>query len=282
LLTSFAKGSWRELEVHDPLFRKIKTKYGVSLDGDTAFLEMASASGLQLLTKEERDPLKTSTYGTGEMILDAIDRGARKIIMGIGGSATNDGGMGAVEALGVYLYDSSGRRLKPVGENLSRIAHLDFASVQSALKEISFTLFCDVDNPLYGLHGAAHVFAPQKGASPSAVDLLDAGLRHLEEILQKHFRTSFNFPGAGAGGGFPAGLKAVANIEVVSGMKFISEFTGLEKSIADADLIITGEGQLDEQTLSGKVVKGVAGLAGTISQTGSGTRWEMFVDTFAD
>lgn len=261
LLTSFAKGTWQEVEIHDPLFRRVKTRYGVSNDGTTAFMEMASASGLQLLLKNERNPMKTSTFGTGEMIRHAIDHGIKRIIMGIGGSATNDGGMGMAEALGLQCFDRSDKMLHPVGGNLREIHRLDTKDLHPALRDTSFTLFCDVDNPLHGARGAAYVFAPQKGASPEEVDLLDEGLRHLEKIMRKNFGGDFDFPAAGAGGGLAVALKALTTLTITPGMKFIAEFTGLARQISQADLVITGEGHLDEQTFAGKVVKGVADLA---------------------
>ena len=261
LLTLHSGGSFEEVEVHDPLLRKIRSRIGVSADRKTAFVEMAAASGLQLLSASERNPLNTSTFGTGELILHAIDIGVSRIVLGIGGSATNDGGMGMAEALGLHSLSSSGKRLSPTGGNLKSIYQLDSTTVHHRLKEISFTLFCDVDNPLHGERGAAYVFAPQKGASPTDVVLLDEGLRHLEKILHAHSGGQFNFPGAGAGGGLSVALKALANVTITSGMKFISEFTGLEELVREAEIVITGEGHLDDQTLSGKVVKGVADLA---------------------
>jgi glycerate kinase len=261
LLTTFSGGTMIKVPVRDPLARTINSEFGISSDGRIAFLEMATASGLQLLKKEERNPLLTTTLGTGDLIRHALDRGVEQIIMGVGGSATNDGGMGMAESLGVVFYDVSGNKLAGNGENLSRIHSLDSSGVHPRLADVNFTIFCDVDNPLHGPNGAAYIFSPQKGADKAMVIELDRGLKHYQEILEKTSSIRVNFPGAGAGGGLPASLKAFAFINIRRGMDFIAEFTNLEEQIKSADFIITGEGKVDNQTLSGKVVKGVADLA---------------------
>jgi glycerate kinase len=249
------------LEVRDPLFRPIQSQYGISKDGKTAFLEMAKASGLQLLAQNEQNPMITSTVGTGDLIRHALDNGVEELIMGVGGSATTDGGMGMAEALGIVFYDSAGEKLRPVGSNLNRIHRLDMSGIHSRLKDIRFTIFCDVDNPLHGPKGAAYVFSPQKGADSQMVALLDQGLAHYQEVVEQALAVKVNFPGAGAGGGLPATVKALTEVLIRPGMEFIIEFTSLEKMVADADVVVTGEGKIDDQTLSGKVVKGVASLA---------------------
>ena len=261
LLTTYAKGTTVELDVRDPLFRPIRSRYGLSADKSTAFLEMAQASGLQLLAKREQNPLVTSTVGTGDLIRHALDSGVTQIIMGVGGSGTTDGGMGMADALGVNFLDSGGEHLVPVGANMQRVHTMDMTGVHPRLRQVQFTVFCDVDNPLYGLQGAAHIFSPQKGANAEMVAQLDAGLMHYEHVLKKAVGKEVNFPGAGAGGGLPATLYALTTAELRPGMAYIIEYTGLENKIADADVVITGEGKIDEQTLSGKVVKGVADLA---------------------
>jgi glycerate kinase len=261
LLTTFSGGTMIKVPVRDPLARTINSEFGISSDGRIAFLEMATASGLQLLKKEERNPLLTTTLGTGDLIRHALDRGVEQIIMGVGGSATNDGGMGMAESLGVVFYDVLGNNLAGNGENLSRIHSLDSSGVHPRLADVNFTIFCDVDNPLHGPNGAAYIFSPQKGADKAMVLELDRGLKHYQEILEKTSSIRVNFPGAGAGGGLPASLKAFAFINIRRGMDFIAEFTNLEEQIKSADFIITGEGKVDNQTLSGKVVKGVADLA---------------------
>jgi glycerate kinase len=261
LLTTFSGGTMIKVPVRDPLARTINSEFGISSDGRIAFLEMATASGLQLLKKEERNPLLTTTLGTGDLIRHALDRGVEQIIMGVGGSATNDGGMGMAESLGVVFYDVLGNNLAGNGENLSRIHSLDSSGVHPRLADVNFTIFCDVDNPLHGPNGAAYIFSPQKGADKAMVLELDRGLKHYQEILEKTSSIRVNFPGGGAGGGLPASLKAFAFINIRRGMDFIAEFTNLEEQIKSADFIITGEGKVDNQTLSGKVVKGVADLA---------------------
>jgi glycerate kinase len=261
LLTTYAKGTTVELLVRDPLFRTIPSRYGLSADNKTAFLEMAQASGLQLLDRREGNPLVTSTVGTGDLIRHALDRGVTRIIMGVGGSGTTDGGMGMADALGVVYIDSAGERLSPIGANMQRVQSIDITGVHPRLREVQFTVFCDVDNPLHGLKGAAHIFSPQKGANAEMVVQLDAGLRHYEQVLRAVVGKEVNFPGAGAGGGLPSTIYALAQVELRPGMEYIIEFTGLRDKIANADVIITGEGKIDEQTLSGKVVKGVADLA---------------------
>jgi glycerate kinase len=222
---------------------------------------MAKASGLQLLAQNEQNPMITSTVGTGDLIRHALDNGVEELIMGVGGSATTDGGMGMAEALGIVFYDSAGERLRPVGSNLNRIHRLDMSGIHSRLKDIRFTIFCDVDNPLHGPKGAAYVFSPQKGADSQMVALLDQGLAHYQEVVEQALAVKVNFPGAGAGGGLPATVKALTEVLIRPGMEFIIEFTSLEKMVADADVVVTGEGKIDDQTLSGKVVKGVASLA---------------------
>ncbi|HEY9008315.1 MAG TPA: glycerate kinase [Ohtaekwangia sp.] len=261
LLTSFSGGSFTTVRVHDPLFRPIKAHYGITKDGTTAFLEMAVASGLQLLKPPERNPSLTSTIGTGELMRHALDHSVQQIVLGIGGSATNDAGMGMATALGIQFFSDTGELLEPIGKNLSFVHRIDTSLLHPRLAEVNITIFCDVDNPLHGAQGAAYTFAPQKGADRAMVILLDTGLQHYEAILERTFHKPVNFPGAGAGGGLPASLQAITNLNVRAGIDFIMEFTRLEEHIREADLIITGEGKIDEQTLHGKVVNGVAKLA---------------------
>ena len=194
LLTSYRGGTMVHVTVRDPLFRNIDSAYGLSSDGKIAFLEMAKASGLQLLKKEERNPLINSTVGTGDLIRHALDQGVEQIIMGVGGSATNDGGMGMAQALGAVFYSSSGESLDPTGGNMSRVHTIDLSLVHLRLSHVQFTIFCDVDNPLYGPHGAAHVFAPQKGADESMVRELDEGLKHYEKVLERLYIRRSIFP----------------------------------------------------------------------------------------
>lgn len=261
LLTDFHKGKKVEVEVHDPQFEVIKSHYGISKDSTTAFIEMANASGLQLVNPKRKNPLYTTTYGTGELILDALTQGVKKIIMGIGGSGTTDGGMGMAEALGYEFHDVKGKKLKPVGENLILIDSIKPIHVHPRIKDVDFLALCDVDNPLFGPYGAAFTYSPQKGADEVAVKLLDEGLKNFENVVLKTFGLSSNFPGAGAGGGLAGGAKVFLNMQINRGMDFILETTHLADQINNADLIITGEGKVDQQTFAGKVVMEVAKLA---------------------
>ncbi len=265
ILTFHADGEWISTTVHDPLFRKIKANYGISGDGQTAFIEMAQAAGLQLLKSEERNPLKTSTYGVGEMILDAVNRGVRKIVLGIGGSATNDAGIGMAQALGYkFIAHSASIIDQPTGESLSKIRKINDSNLKinlinaSTHQPIHIIVLSDVDNPLHGLKGAAHVYASQKGADEAAVQELDEGLRHFANILEQHFGQDFsNIPGAGAAGGLGAGAMAFLNAALKPGIETVLELTDFQKTLHDIDLIITGEGKIDSQTLHGKLISGL-------------------------
>lgn len=249
--------------VADPLFRPVTAAYGVSPDGATAYLEMARASGLALLEAAERDCLETTTLGTGQMIRDALDRGARRIVLGIGGSATNDAGIGMAAALGYRFRDPAGAELRPVGRNLVRLDTIDDRGVAPELAAVGVVVAADVRNPLHGEHGAAWVFARQKGADDDAIRLLDQGLVNFARVVgQKWGLDLERIPGAGAAGALGGGAIAFLGASLRSGVELMIELTGLEAHIAQADLVITGEGRLDEQTLTGKVVAGVAGVAG--------------------
>jgi glycerate 2-kinase len=261
MLTQFSKGKKITVEALDPFFRTIHGEYGISGDGKTAFVEMANVSGLQRLKPEERNALLGTTYGTGQLIAAALDQGVKSIIMGVGGSATNDAGIGMAEALGAKFYDRGENQLKPIGQNLKSVQRIDVQNIHPRVKDVSVVAICDVSNPFYGIQGAAHVFAPQKGASPEVVKFLNDGLVNFASVVKRQFGLDINFPGAGAGGGLGGGAKVFFNIEFRSGIEFIMDFIGLETLVRGSDLIITGEGKMDEQTLSGKVVKGVADLS---------------------
>ncbi len=260
-LTMLTNGKRITVSVNDPLFRSIQATYGIAADGQTAFIEMASASGLILLQDYERNPLETTTIGTGQLIVDALARGVTSIVLGIGGSATSDAGMGMAEALGARFYTEAGELLKPIGKNLSSIHFIDISQLHPALKNVSFTVLCDVTNPLFGGQGAAHVFAPQKGATTDMVKTLDEGLQHFASVVKNQLHQDINFAGAGAGGGMAAGAKTFLPATFQSGIEFIMEYLGVEELVNDCDIVITGEGKVDEQTLSGKVVKGISALA---------------------
>jgi glycerate 2-kinase len=257
LLTRHVNGRFIEIEVLDPLQRKIQAKYGVTENGETAFIEMASASGLGLLRQDERNPLKTTTFGTGMMIRHAVESGAKKIILGIGGSATNDAGIGMATALGYSFYTREGKEVMPSGENLNVIDFIREPAV-NLLADVKVSVLCDVNNPLYGETGAAIVFGPQKGADETTVSLLDNGLRNFAEVVRKQFGTELNFPGSGAAGGMGAGAKFFLDGFLYSGIDFVMDFVSLEERIKKSDLIITGEGRLDQQSVSGKVIDGVS------------------------
>lgn len=263
LLTEWHQGKKIEVEVHDPLFRPITAHYGLSGDGTMAFVEMATASGLTLLAPEERKPLLTTTVGTGEVIADALKRNVQKIILGIGGSATNDAGTGMATALGYQFCDADGEPLAPTGENLIHIRKIKTDSVNPSLRRTRFITLCDVQNPLFGPEGAAYIYGPQKGASEADIKLLDAGLRNIRQIIRKYLNCPVDFPGAGAAGGLGAGAKAFLNASMEKGIHYIIANTGLTEKIRDADLIITGEGKIDRQTFSGKVVSEVLRIAST-------------------
>ncbi len=249
--------------VADPLFRPVTAAYGVSPDRTTAYLESARASGLGLLTEPERDCLETTTLGTGQMIRDALNRGAGRIILGIGGSATNDAGIGMAAALGYRFLDRSGAELRPIGRNLVRLDTIDDGGVAPELPAVEVIVASDVGNPLHGEHGAARVFARQKGADQTAIRLLDRGLANFARVVEEKWNLDLQrIPGAGAAGGLGGGAIAFLGARLRSGVEMMIELTGLEARIARADLVITGEGCLDEQTLTGKAVAGVARLAG--------------------
>lgn len=261
LLTAHTHGTWVTTSVYDPLFRKIQAGYGISGDRSTAFIEMSQASGLQLLSPDERNPLKTSTYGTGELIANAIDRGARKIVLAIGGSATNDAGMGMAAALGVKFLDKSGKELPPIGESLVHLHVIDEGSLKLKLKNTEILVLCDVINPLTGMDGAAYIYAPQKGADQAMVQALDLGLQNFASVVEKETGVSLEFPGAGAAGGLGAGAKVFLRARFQRGIEYIMDKLKVPEHIMQANLVITGEGKMDEQTLAGKVVAGIAALA---------------------
>lgn len=249
--------------VHDPLMRPVEVTYGISGDQKTAVIEMAAASGLTLVPVSERNPLVTSTYGTGEMIKDALSWGCRHFLIGIGGSATNDAGMGMLQALGFRFLDKDGQALGLGGEMLGRVWSIDDSGVLPSLREASFTVACDVSNPFYGEQGAAYVFARQKGADEQMIRLLDNGLRNFAAVVKKTGRRAIDtLAGAGAAGGLGGGFVAFLHAVLKPGIQMVLDALHFEERIQGADLIITGEGKLDKQTCMGKTPFGVlqAGL----------------------
>ena len=261
LLTDWHKGVKVQCNIHGPLFSRFDAHYGISQNGDSAFIEMAVASGLSLLDSSERNPLFTTSLGTGELIVDALDRKVKRIILGLGGSATNDAGTGMATALGYRFCDSQGEILKPTGENLIHLHHIEQQDVHPRLKRVEFIALCDVTNPLYGPEGAAFVYGPQKGANSREVELLDAGLRNFRRVVHRSLKTSVDFPGAGAAGGLGAGAKVFLHASMEKGIEHMIKSTDLAFKIKQADLVITGEGKIDHQTFSGKVVSAVTRLA---------------------
>lgn len=245
--------------VRGPLGEPVEACYGLLGDGKTAVIEMAACSGLPLLTPEQRNPRITTTYGVGELITAALDRGRRHFILGLGGSATNDGGAGMAQAIGARLLDAQGAELAPGGAALMTLARIDSTRLDQRLKECVFEIACDVTNPLYGPTGASAVYGPQKGATPEIVAELDAALAHYAQILQRDLhRTVADIPGAGAAGGLGAGMLAFLSAQVRPGATLILEALHLEKALQQSDLVITAEGQLDAQTAYGKSVAAVA------------------------
>ncbi|TYC88109.1 glycerate kinase [Acetobacterium wieringae] len=257
VLVRHQSGERITIKAKDPLAREITAAYGI-LRGGVAVIEMSAASGLPLLTDDERNPLKTSTYGTGEMIADAIKRGCRKIILGLGGSATNDGGLGVASALGVCFYDQEMERLEPIGENLCRVKTVDTSKAEILLKGVEITVACDVENVLCGHLGAAAVYGPQKGANPDMVTFLDRGLEAFGQLLEmKTGMKLIQLKGIGAAGGMALPLVAFFNAQLKSGLEIVLDEIGFDSAICGADMIITGEGKTDAQSVMGKVISGV-------------------------
>ena len=245
------------LTVHGPLWKKTDCFYG-KLDERRAVMEMAAASGLPLLQEVQRDPRKTTTYGTGEMIQDALDHGFRDISIAIGGSATNDGGMGCMCALGVRFLDQEGRELTGCGENLGKIARIDLSDLDPRITETKFTVMCDVNNPLCGENGATYTFGGQKGGTPEILEELETGMLHYRELLLETFQVDVNeVPGAGAAGGLGAALVVFLNATLKSGIETVLDLVDFDTRLQGVSLVVTGEGCTDWQSAFGKVLHGV-------------------------
>jgi glycerate 2-kinase len=251
-------GKRKSVSVKAPLGDSIKASYGL-LGGGRAVLEMAEASGLTLVPERDRNPLLASTYGTGELIIDAMNEGCAEILIGIGGSATNDGGMGMASALGYRFLDADGRELECCGKTMSRVARIDASRVDPRIKTLQISVACDVSNILTGTSGASRVFGPQKGATPGMVEELDLGLMNLASVVRRDLCVEMEtIKGAGAAGGLGGGLIAFANARLKSGIEAILDLIRFDDCLKDADLVITGEGAIDGQTKFGKVPVGVA------------------------
>ena len=251
-------GQKRLATVKGPFFEDRKAAWGLLPDGSAAVLEMASCAGLPL-AEGRLDPGKTTTYGVGQLLLEAAAAGAKKIILGLGGSATNDGGCGAAAACGVRFLDSAGQSFVPTGETLTEIAAIDTSGLDPRLQKAELLAMCDIDNPVYGPQGAAYIFAPQKGADPAQTESLDQGLRHLcRRIREDLGKEVASLPGGGAAGAMGAGMAAFFQARLQKGIETVLDILDFDRQILDADLIFTGEGRLDSQSLRGKVVLGVA------------------------
>lgn len=257
-LIEATQGTFVSTQAHDPLMRIRPARYGILGDQRTAIIEMAEINGLTTLSPIKRNPMKTSTYGTGELIKDALEKGFRRFIIGIGGSATNDAGMGMIQALGAHLYDKQGNELEQGGKIMEQIAHIDLNHLHPALKEATFIVACDVQNPFCGPQGAAYVFARQKGASEEQIRQLDEGMRHLALLIERDFSYNINkVKGSGAAGGLGGAFATFLQAHLQSGIDLLLNAVDFDRKITNADWIITGEGKADRQTAEGKVPAGV-------------------------
>ncbi|MDW0593932.1 glycerate kinase [Mannheimia haemolytica] len=261
-LVDATHGSLQKISVIAPLANEVEGFFGLSGDQKTAFIEMAAASGLHLVPMEQRNPLVTTSYGTGQLIKAALDLGVEKIILGIGGSATNDGGVGMLQALGAKFLNAEQREIGFGGEALSQIQQIDLSGLDSRLKQVEFEVACDVDNPLCGERGASAIFGPQKGATAEMAKTLDHALLHFAETVKSQLGIEIaEKAGAGAAGGMGGGLLLLPNVTLRSGVQIILEATDLAEKLADADLVVTGEGRMDAQSIAGKTPIGVAKVA---------------------
>lgn len=260
-------GKFIKKTVQGPLDEQVEATFGIHGDGETAVIEMATASGIQLVTKEERNPYNTTTYGTGELIRHSLDNGIKRIILCIGGSATNDGGVGMAQALGYQFKDKNGEEIKRGGIHLKDIVSIDSSKVHKDLFSCEIFIASDVSNPLTGPEGASAVFGPQKGATPEMVTALDAALSNLDQVIASEMGKEVGaIPGAGAAGGLGAGLLAFTNATMQRGVDLVVEATDLKAKLADADYCFTGEGQIDFQTKYGKTPYGVLQAAKEVDE----------------
>jgi len=261
-LMNMLDGKLVQVEVAGPLGNKVMAEFGIIDNGELAVIEMASASGLALIAPEDRNPLITTTFGTGQLIKQALDLGVKRIIIGIGGSATNDGGVGMLQALGVRFIDQEGEELPYGGGSLDRLYKIDRSGMDPRVEQVQFDIACDVTNPLIGDTGASVIFGPQKGATPKMVELLDRNLAHLAQLIKLELKTDIAYmPGAGAAGGLGGALHAFLNGRLKKGIELILESNGIEEKIKQVDFVFTGEGSIDRQTMFGKTPYGVASIA---------------------
>ncbi|ATM88386.1 MULTISPECIES: glycerate kinase [Yersinia] len=251
-----------KVDVTGPLGDNVDAFYGISGDEKCAFIEMAAASGLELVPLAQRNPLKTTSYGTGELILHALNKGVKHIIIGIGGSATNDGGAGMVQALGVKLLDKQGQQIGFGGAKLTELATIDISALDPRIEQCQIDVACDVTNPLTGSEGASAIFGPQKGATPDMITQLDEGLLHYASVINRYLDIDVDqVEGAGAAGGLGAALLAFCGATLSPGIDIVTDALGLDALVRDATFVITGEGRIDSQTIHGKVPIGVARVA---------------------
>ncbi|WP_372883089.1 glycerate kinase [Psychromonas sp.] len=261
VLVDALKGERKNQDVQGPIAGNVNALWALLNDGQskTALIEIAAASGLDLITPEQRNPLIATSFGTGQSILQALDLGVKKIVIGLGGSATNDGGAGILQALGGQLLDAQGNQLPVGGAALVDLAAIDLSNLDKRCAEVEFIVACDVSNPLTGDNGASHVFGPQKGATPEMVELLDRALSHFADIAaQTTHINQQNSAGFGAAGGAPLGLSLAFNIQIQAGIDMVLDILKVDDALQGADLVITGEGQMDNQTLNGKTPFGIA------------------------
>lgn len=254
---AMTKGSLIEVSVHGPLMEETTAVYG-KINEESAIIEMAAASGLPMVPAELRNPLNTTTYGTGELIKDALDKGFRNISIALGGSATNDGGMGAMAALGVKFLDNDGKELKGQGSDLAKVAKVDISGLHPAVKEAAFTVMCDVNNPLTGSDGATYTFGKQKGGTPEILDELEAGMKSYAKVAGEALgRDIDNLPGAGAAGGLGAAACGFLNATLKSGIETVLDLIDFDRMLEGVDVVVTGEGRIDWQSAFGKVPSGI-------------------------
>lgn len=260
-------GEKRYLTVKNPFFEEMQAYYGLIDNGETAVVEMAACAGLPL-AEGRRDPRVTTTYGVGELLVDAARSGVKRMIVGLGGSATNDAGCGAAAAAGVKFYNAAGEAFVPTGGTLCDIENIDLSGLDPALKAVEIITMCDIDNPMYGPTGAAYIFGPQKGADPDMVVELDDGLRHLAKVMAEKLGADYpDTPGAGAAGAMGMGMLVFFGGRLQMGIQTVLDIVKFEELAADCDYVITGEGKLDSQSLRGKVVIGVAQRAKTLNKS---------------
>ena len=281
---SVLHGSIYEVDVHGPLMEAVVSRYGETGNG-AAVIEMAAASGLPMVPVDKRDPRVTTTYGTGELIKTALDRGCRDITIAIGGSATNDGGMGAMRALGIRFLDENGEALSGCGNDLARVADIDISGLHSAVKDARFTIMCDVNNPLTGPDGATYTFGKQKGGSPEILDELEQGMIHYAALIREKMGTDVDqIPGSGAAGGLGAAFCVFLKAEMKSGIETVLDLIHFDELLEGVDLVITGEGRIDWQSAFGKVPSGIGnrcrkkGIPAIAIVGGMGDKAEMIFD----